>query len=157
MKNLVTLILIIQSCFLYSQKQSELPHRDRLFVTIGASYSPSLFFDGANGFKGVKASYSPSFELTIGNRNFDVYAKSGELLEFGVRGGNSFLMGGIGYVINYNAPIKGRHIVFVEIGYHVEFKKGMFLFLSSKHGVLVEHNMYFFSPVNASLKFTINQ
>lgn len=157
MKNLITLILILQSCFIYSQKQSELPYKDRLFVTIGASYSPSLCFDGANEFKGVKTSYSPSFELTIGNRNFDVYAKAGELLEFGIRGGNDFLMGGIGYTMNYNAPIKERHIVFVEVGYHVEFKKGMFLFLSSKHGVLVEQNRYFFSPLNVSLKFTINQ
>ena len=157
MKNLITLLFIIQSLFVYSQEQPDLDYKDRLFITIGVSYSPSLCFDEMNTLKGVKNTYSPLLEVTAGNRNFDVYAKLGQMLEIGFRGGNKFLMGGIGYSINYNADIKEQHIVFVEVGYHLEFKEGMFFFISSKHGVLLEQNRYFFAPVNVSFKFTINQ
>jgi len=157
MKTLITLIFIAQSFLSFSQDQNNVEYKDKLFLTIGVSYSPSLCFSADAQLKGVQSTYTPSFEVTVGNRNFDVYAKAGELLEFGVRGGNNFLMAGIGYSVNYRAVQKEKHIVFAELGYHVEFKKGMFLFLSTKQGVLLMESRYFFSPLNVSLKFTINQ
>ena len=156
MKYLITLFLLINTLFVFAQ-QSELEYKDRLFVTIGASYSPSLCNNEQNEFKGVKSTYSPLFELTVGNRNFDLYAKVGNRLEFGVRGGNRFLMAGVGYSVDYNALEVQKHIAFIEVGFHLEPKKGVFLYFSSKHGVLIATNQYFTAPISLSLKFTVNQ
>ena len=156
MKNIITLLLLINTLFVFGQ-QSELEYKDRLFVTIGVSYSPSLCNNELNEFKGAKSTYSPLFELTVGNRNFDLYAKTGNRLEFGVRGGNHFLMAGVGYSVDYNEIEARKHIAFFEVGFHLEPKKGVFLYISSKHGVLIATNQYFTAPISISLKFTINQ
>ena len=150
MKKYITLLIALASFSLLAQSDAKSP-----FYTLGVSYSPSVCHDGISEFKGVKSTYSPLLEVTAGWTDFKAYAKVGDRLELGFRAGNSFLLAGMGYILDYNAPKDQAHNVFIEFGYHVELKRDVFLFLSSRHGISIKENLYFFSPLNISLNFKI--
>jgi hypothetical protein len=149
MRKIIIAFLLIVSTQTFAQDND-------LKVCVGVAYSPNLCYIGNSEFSGLRSSYSPVLELSLGVDGLNVYSKMGNSIEFGVRFGNGPVMTGIGYALNYQTNDNQRHVAFAEIGYDFKIKKNLYLYLSSKCGVTINDTMLSFSPISASLRFVIN-
>ena len=134
-----------------------LAQNNKFSANIGLSYAPSLCSDGMGDCKGIKASYTPLVDLSMGVENMQVYVRSGERFELGFRSSNKYIFGGLGYIYDYNAALGFRSSVFIEVGFPFQVSKRVKILLSSRHGVTVKESLYFTSPITATLFFKLTK
>lgn len=149
MKTLLVSFLFIIATVSYGQK-------DKFVLSLGANWSPTIKINQMNELKVVLPSYSPQLEVAVGVKGLKFFARLGNVLNFGFRAGNNFLMGGLSYSYSPFSEEMYRQSVNIELYYHRKLFRNVYLLLYTKHGILLSNNKYIFSPVNIGLNFRIN-